>query len=150
MVRGSLEREHQVGLRNTGISTIKALGPVLAGAAAFYSGSTYGRIVALFSDPFEKGIEFVFPDKTVNQMLALDTQALREGTVIGKDTQQGVLVFISRDVLLTRENRNHLTSRFKSEFEPLAVMQALGELVLVGKSVQYVNRITVKAPYSTP
>jgi hypothetical protein len=144
IVRGTLEREHQVGLRSTTINIIKGLGPILTGGTAFYRSTAYSRIINLFSNPFEKGIELVFPDKTIAQMAALDSQALRDVTIIGKDTQQVVLVFVSRDLLVNDRNRSRLV-KFRGEFEPLAVMHALGDMVLVGRSIEYVNRITVKA-----
>jgi hypothetical protein len=143
IVRGTLEREHQVGLRSTSINVIKGLGPVLAGGSAFYTGAAYTRVASLFTSPFEKGVELIFPDKTINQMLALDNQALRDNTIISNNTQQILLVFVSRDVILTDANKKQLTSRFKAEFQPLAVMRELGDLVLVGQSISYINRITV-------
>jgi len=142
LVRGTLQREHQVGLRNSSVSAIKVIGPLLAGASAFYPAPGFSRFVSLFTSPFEKGFEFVFPDKTIPQMAALDSLAMRESTIIANNTQQSLIVFISRDLLVTAENRSRLR-KSRSEFEPQAVMRALGELVLTGKSIEYVNRITV-------
>ena len=162
IVRGSLEREHLVGLRNTALNAIKGLGPILTGASVFYIGSTaasislgrrYSEIVNLITNPFEKGLEVAFPDKTTSQMVALDNQALRDSAIIPDNSQQSLLVFVSRDLLMppkdgtpeTAAKRQALRSRFKGEFEPMLVMRELGELVLTGKSVQYVNRISVSA-----
>jgi hypothetical protein len=162
IVRGSLEREHLVGLRNTMINVIKGLGPILSGASVFYTGSStdsindgrrYSQIVNLVTNPFEKGLEIAFPDKTINQMVALDNQAMRDSAIIPDKSQQELLVFVSRDLLIppqdgtaaTEAKRRALRGRFRGEFEPMLVMRELGDLVLTGKSVQYVNRISVSA-----
>ena len=160
IVRGTLDREHEVGIRNTSINVIKAVGPVFAGGAVFFAGSTaaslnhgllYSRIVNLFTNPFEKGFEIAFPDKSLSQMVALDNQALRDSALISNDSQQSLLVFVSRDVLLPAKNggasdrRRALRRGIRADFDPIQVMRELGEMVLVGKSVQYVNRIQVTA-----
>ena len=72
IVRGGLEREHMVGLRNSSINVIRGVGPMLVGGNAFVGGSLYSQVVDIFSNPFAKGFEMMFPDKTVPQLAALD------------------------------------------------------------------------------
>lgn len=146
VVRGSLEREQQWGLRNTAINLLKGAGPILAGSNVFLAGAIqYSRAINLLSSPLERGAELVFPDKTMAQLASLDTQALRENTIVASGNQQVLLVFISRDILSGGAHSKALDSRFKSDFDPRAVMLALGDIVLVGKSISYVNRITVSS-----
>jgi len=162
VVRGTLDREHEVGIRNTSINLIKAVGPILVGSGVFFAANTaaslnhgllYSRVVNLFTNPFEKGFEMVFPDKTTSQMVALDNQALRDSALISNDSQQTLLVFVSRDVLLPPKDgtagagsrRRALRRGIRADFDPISVMRELGEMVLVGKSVQYVNRIQITA-----
>ncbi len=161
IVRGTLDREHLVGLRNTSIHIIEAVGPMLAGGAVFFAGNTaaslhhgliYSRIIDLFTGPFAKGFGLVFPDKTLNQMVALDNQTMRDSALIPNGSQQALLVFVSRDLLMTddasaeaKARRHALRRGLRSDFDPLVVMRQLGEIVLVGKSVQYVNRINITA-----
>jgi hypothetical protein len=167
IVRGSLERERLVGLRNTAINALKGVGPVLSGAAVFYAGTSamsiargrrYSEIVNLITNPFEKGLEIAFPDKTLNQMVALENQALRDAAIIPDNSQQTLVVFVSRDLLMppkdgaaeTEAKRRAMRGRFKGEFDTMLVMRELGDLVLTGKSVQYVNRISVSATSGKP
>jgi hypothetical protein len=162
IVRGTLDREHLVGMRNTSIHVIEAVGPVLAGGAVFFAGNTaaslhhgliYSRIINVFTGPFAKGFELVLPDKTLNQMVALDNQAMRDSALISNGSQHGLLVFVSRDLLMrprdgsadAKARRRGLRRGFRNDFDPMVVMRELGEMVLVGKSVQYVNRINVTA-----
>jgi hypothetical protein len=185
-VRSSLEREELVGLRNTTVNLLRALGPILTGVIPFFDGSTaaarnhklsFQIFLNLFSNPFERMLELVMPDLTVNQLVALDNQALRDGAIIGNNTSTPLLVFVDKgslappqpmnpghasaqcgttdwncDYMQTRyRNRNHLRSRFKSDHDPLQVMQALGELTLIGKYVSYGDRISFGAkPMPTP
>jgi hypothetical protein len=143
IVRGSLEHERQIGLRNTAVNLIKGAGPLLGSLTIFFSAVAYTRAVDLFSNPFEKGLEMVFPDKTVDQLASLDGQALHDSAIIGNNSQQTLLVFVSRDMVLNNANRKQLSSRFKSDFEPQVVMRELGDLVLVGKSLSYSDRVRI-------
>ena len=131
LVRGTLEREHHVGIRNSGINTVKALSAAFAPAVAV-----------------EQAIHLVFPDKTIPQMANLDSIAMRDATLIPNGTQQSLLVFVGRDLLVTPENRKFLKKR-RNDFDPLAAMRALGDLVLEGKSIAYTNRITVTTSHSS-
>jgi len=185
-VRSSLEREELVGLRNTTVNLLRALGPVLSGALPFFDGSTavarnhkynFQNLLDIFSNPFEKMLELVMPDLTVNQLVALDNQALRDGAIIANNTSTPLLVFVDKGSLVPPHptnpgrgkvacstndwkcdymqarynNRKALRSRFKSDHDPLQVMQALGELTLIGKYVSYSGRVTLSAkPALTP
>ena len=143
IVRGTLEHERQLGVRNLAINLIKGVGPLLGGVTVFFSAVAYTRAVDLFTNPFEKGLEMVFPDRTISQLASLDGQALRDSALIGNNSQQTLIVFVSRDLIVTANNRKQMVSRFKSEFEPQAVMRALGDLVLVGKSLSFSDRVKV-------
>jgi len=109
MVRASLQREQLIGLRNTTVNVIKAIGPILTGSTVFFDGSTAAALnhktffqgfTNVFSNPFEKGIELVFPDLTVQQLINLDNHTLRDGIIIANNTQVRTIVFVNRDFLI--------------------------------------------------
>jgi hypothetical protein len=109
MVRSSLQREQLVGVRNTTVNVIKAIGPILTGAAVFYTGTSLAGlhhkthflgITDIFSNPFEKGVEAVFPDMTVQQLINLDNHTLRDGLIIANNTQIRSIVFVNKDLLM--------------------------------------------------
>jgi hypothetical protein len=176
-VRSSLQREQLIGVRNTSVNLVRALGPILTGVLPFFDGSTaaarnhkynFQTFLNVLSNPFERMLELVLPDLTVNQLVALDNQALRDGAVISNNSSTPLLVFVDKgtlapldpldpgpgsaacapndwncDYMRTRyKNRRYLRSRFKSDHDPLQVMQALGELTLIGKYVAYSDRVT--------
>jgi hypothetical protein len=186
IVRSSLEREELVGLRNTTVNVLRALGPILTGAIPFFRGSTaaaknhkytFQIFLDIFSNPFEKMLELVLPDLTVSQLVALDNQALRDGAIVANNTSAPLLVFVDKaslvpphpvnpghariqcatkdwncDYMQARyDNRKSLRSLLKSDHDPLQVMQALGELTLIGKYVSYGPRVNFSgAPMMTP
>src|SRR5260370_734674 len=67
-VRSSIEKEQQVGGRALVVNTVNALGPILTARNGFYSSASpekhYTTFVGLFSNPFAKGLEYVWPDRT--------------------------------------------------------------------------------------
>ena len=108
-VRTSLQHEQLIGFRNTTVNIVKAVGPILTGSAVFFNGSTamalnhrklFGNLTNVFSNPFEKGLELVFPDETVQQLVNLDNHALRDGLIISNNTQIRTIVFINKDILV--------------------------------------------------
>lgn len=143
VVRNSLEREHLVGIRNSSINVIKAVGPALAASTAFLPSAAFAHAVDIFSNPFEKGFEMVFPDKTIPNMAALDTLALRDTAVVQNNTQTVLVAFVSRDLVEKSAGGKGLRKGWRSEFDPQSVMRALGDLVLEGKSLTYIDRVTV-------
>ncbi|MBI3696675.1 MAG: hypothetical protein HY238_17775 [Acidobacteria bacterium] len=162
--RSTLEREQQVGARALVVNTITGLGPILTGAGVFFkaagASSTWKGAVGLFSNPFEKGFELVYPDKTVRQLIGLDTRTLRDSVIIPNNISQRVLVFISRELAECRKRKKARSCDWKPEtpkkdarlpyandFDPEMVMRRLGTLVVVGRKIEYLNRVRV---VSTP
>jgi hypothetical protein len=108
VVRASLQREQLVGARNTTVNIIKAIGPVLTGSTVFFDGASAAAIhhksifqgwTNVFSNPFEKGIELIVPDQTVQQLINLDNHTLRDGIIIANNTQVRTIVFVNRALL---------------------------------------------------
>ena len=153
VVRSTVEKEQQTGRRAMLVNAIRGLGPLLSAASAFYSNlgnqGKYNTAVGMFSNPLEKGLELVYPDRTLQQLVGLDTRALRDSVIVPNNLSQRMLVFISREVVECRSRKHRAKSpgdlriAHASDFNPAAVMNALGNLVLVGKGIGYVNRVRV-------
>ena len=150
IVRSSLQREQLIGARNTTVNVIKAIGPILTGSSVFFSGSTlaaahrktvFQGITNIFSNPFEKGLEAVFPDETVQQLVNLDNHTLRANMIVPNNTQVQSLVFINQDLLKNAPMIQK--SSMKHDYDPQQVMAQLGSLQLVGRSIAYLNRVSV-------
>lgn len=92
MVRGTLQKAHDTGLRTTSINIIKTMGLLATGASGFVkataSAAAYNRGVTIFSDPFEKGIELIFPDTISNYLKNWDsTDVFKSGFVLAPGGQ---------------------------------------------------------------
>lgn len=172
LTRGTLEKGQEVGVRNKTINIIKAMGPVLTGITPFFSSMNrkdFAEGVNIFSNPFEKGAELVFPDTTIGQLRRLDDQTLRDNLVISNNTQIVSKVFVPKKLLALSEPRTlpKTTDQGSSEYkqyikelndydnyrmnkdQPAWIMKALGELVLIGDKIQHINRVRLNAPPDT-
>ena len=88
VVRSSLEREQSIGLRDTTVNIVNAIGPILTGSAIFFNGSSlhalhhkavFQGFTSIFASPFESALELIWPDETVRQLIKLDNHSLRDG-----------------------------------------------------------------------
>lgn len=162
-VRRSLETAQEIGFRNTSIHVIKALGPMLTGGAAFF-GTTgkalhhkaeYTTWVDIFSNPFEKGMELIFPDETVPQLTALDNQTLRDSLIVSNNMTVPTVVFVDKRSVISKgdlKSQDKGLDYSHNSYDPMKVMQALGTLRLEGKVVDYIRRVTItsNAPKPAP
>lgn len=136
--RGSIEWEQNQGWRNLTVNLIKGVGPVLTGITPFFHAvnhrANFSEGVNILSNPFEKGFEMVFPDKTIRNLERLDDQILRDGLIINNNLQVKTKVFMPKDMVgLSDSDRDN----------PHKAMLALGELVIVGDRIQHINRVKV-------
>ncbi len=153
--RGTLEREQEVGLRATVLNSVKALGSIYTGLLPFWkvpnrkeNATLWGAIV---NGPVVAGLESVFPDTTIRQLTRLDDQTLRDGLIIKNNSQVATLAWVPRKLLSLSSNsgRTDLDNPRKTEpvknwhDDPLYVNRKLGELVIVGQAIAYLNRVQV-------
>jgi len=140
MTRGSLEHGEHLELRNLSVNFIKAFGPVLTGFLPFFKHTNpranFSEGINIFSNPFEKGFEALFPDETINQLQRLDDQMLRDGMIIQNNTQLRTRVFFPKDRLVLEK---------KVRDNPLVVTMSLGTMYLIGDTIEYINRVRVAA-----
>ena len=140
IVRGSLEREQEFGRRRKLFSFLKTVGLLMTGFTPFYEAPSrakthYTGFTNIVNNPLSSGLEMFFPDTTINQLRRLDIQTLRDGVIIPHNTHRRTMTFISKRVLFCGTGK-------PSDNIP-QVTSALGELVLIGKQVQYLQRVQV-------
>jgi hypothetical protein len=133
----------------------------------------YQTGVNIFSNPVEKGFELVVPDTTIKELARLDDQVFRDGSVMANNTQYRTLVFFPKEKLAPYiRDPKHESADPEDKIadahcsgvpdrrwlffrdNPLKcagraslsnVMTALNELVLVGDTIKYLNRVRVEA-----
>ncbi|MCA1592668.1 MAG: carboxypeptidase-like regulatory domain-containing protein [Acidobacteria bacterium] len=166
MARGTLERAQQVGVRNRLLAFITSMGPLLTGFTPFFHAvnhrANFSEGVNIFSNPFEKGYEQVYPDTTIRQLDRLADQIWRDDTgaktVIPNNTQLRLMTFFPKKFLfppaartkgsdyqryLNKSDVDKVTFEYFQRNNPQFVMQKLGQIVLIGDVIQHTNRIRV-------
>lgn len=141
LARGSLVRAQEVGIRARVMNTFDALGPVLTGFVPFFKAvnprANFSQLTNIFSNPFEEGAKLIFPDTTIGQLNRLEQSTFRNDqtarTIIPNNTQITTVAFFPKDFLYMKKD--------KDRDIPQKVMTALGDLVLVGEQVEYLNRV---------
>ena len=147
ITRGSLEARELLYPRTLVLSTITALGPIFTGFTPYFHNvnhrGNFTEAINIFSNPLEKGLELVWPDPRPRQRERFDDQVLRDGIIIKNNTQVRTLAFFPKELL-------RLPGNVESEAEYDAwrnnareVRERLGELVIIGDLIQYVNRISL-------
>lgn len=159
--RSTLVREQEVGRRALIVNSVKTIGTLMAAGSAFffYTGAKarWDGATAMFAGPFEKGLELVWADKTIRHLQSLDNRALRDSVIIPNNTSQRILVFMSREIVECRSGEKkegcadnpqaNERLNYRLQFNPETVMRRMGELVIVGRTITYLNRVRV---VSTP
>jgi hypothetical protein len=147
ITRGSLEAKQLFDRRTLILSTITALGPIFTGFTPYFHNvnhrGNFSEGINIFSNPLEKGLELVWPDPRSRQRDRFDDQVLRDGLIIKNNAQVRTLAFFPKELL-------RLPSNVESDAEYNAwrnnareARERLGEIVIIGDLIQYVNRISL-------
>lgn len=181
LVRGSLQSREQLAPRNFIINAVKIAGPILTGFTPFFHNvnhrANFTEAINILSNPFEKGLDAIFPDLIPEELNRLADQAFRDDistkTVIPNNVQARILTFVPRKVLFPQTKKlgrcptaapaaagaptpnRQINTGGAATIDPRCldkdnmqdVMLMLGEIVLIGDQVAHVNRIRV---VSTP
>ncbi len=134
VARGTATRGRFWDPRHLAITFLRSLGPVLIGSHFFWGDSRQLRIeqwTNLLTTPLPEGIAAIFPDETIARLQRLDDQILRDGKLISNNRQDRSRVLIPKKLLGLKTDN------------PTVVTQALGELVIIGNQIQYINRVSV-------
>ena len=143
MTRGSIEHGQFLSFRNLGLNVIRTAGPILTGFLPFFHNmnhqTNFSIGINILNNPIEKGFEILVPDETIVQMQRLDDDMLRDGMIVPNNRQIRTRVFIPKDILKLQGDLRD---------DPVTVTQALGELYLIGDTIQFINRISVTSTAS--
>lgn len=148
LARASLVRQQQVGPRAVLFNSLDALGPVLTGFVPFFHNTNrrtnFSQFINVLTNPFSAGAKLIVPDTTIGHLVRLEQETLRNDntarTIIPNNTQVSVITFFPKRTLREYMVRE-LGFDKRDVNEPLKVMEALGDLVLVGQQIQYLNRV---------
>ena len=156
--RGTLERQQEIGTRAKVFNSLKTAGLLLTGFLPFWHALGPAANAARFADilngPGITGAELIFPDTSIRQMARLDDQMLRDGLIIKNNSQIRTTVFVPKQILDIAKNEGVDDNTFKRynaqkkkkldyRNDPQYVNLRLGELVLIGQAVKFLNRVQV-------
>lgn len=155
--RGTLEREQEIGTRAMVVNAVKAAGLLFTGFLPFWHAvgpaANATRFADIINGPANAGLALVYPDTIISHLTRLDDQTLRDGLIIKNNSQVRTLVFVPKQLLNisqdegrtdTDQKRYHAeTKNVDYRNDPQYVNLRLGDLVLVGQPIKYLNRIQV-------
>lgn len=172
--RAVLLRDQILDRRNIAYRALQAMGITMSAFTPFFLNirhrSSFAEGAAILSGPILEGLDLIMPDRTVSQLNNLDDQAFRDTKVIGNNSQTRFVIFVDKRDLseavaaVTEASGNYLNQRQKkfsaakakadgkaawNSFSPTAVRLALGQPVIVGDFVQYVQRIQLNGNTAT-
>lgn len=151
-VRGSLEHFGEVSPRKIIVNGLKTLGPILSGFLPFFHveahKANFSSIINLISNPIEKGIENTWPDNLPTYLDRLADQTFRDDistkTIIPNNVQARIITFVPKRLVFPDKKPKDKVSNTH------AIMNELGDMVLVGQHINYINRIrVVNTPFGT-
>jgi hypothetical protein len=149
IARGSIEARHLLHPRTVALSVITALGPVLTGFVPFFHvlnrRANFSEGINILSNPLEKGIELVWPDPRPLQRERFEDQVLRDGMVIRNNTQVRTLAFFPKELVRLPENFENKADYKRWRDNPREIRDRLGDLVIIGDQIEFVNRVSFVA-----
>jgi hypothetical protein len=152
IVRGSLEEFQLLAPRNFVVNGLKMLGPILTGFLPFFHAAShatnFSEAINVISNPLEKGVENLWPDLTPRELDRLADMTFRDDistkTIVPNNVQVRILTFVPRELVFPYKKKAlSLTGKELRPDNPQEVMQALGNVVIVGEQIEHVNRIRV-------
>ena len=159
-VRGSLEAFQTLAPRQFVVNGFKMLGPLLTGFLPFFHAvnhkSNFSQAINVISNPLEKGLESIWPDLVPTELDRLADMTFRDDvstkTIIPNNVQARILTFVPRRLVCPDKKTCSAANSTPtlSAKNPQHVMQALGEIVIVGQEIVHVNRVrVVNTPFGT-
>lgn len=143
-------------LRNQLYHSVQALGLVMASFTPFFhnthSSFRWSTGAAIVSGALVHAIDTVAPDLTLKELNNLDDQSFRDGKLIPNNTQVRMIVFVDKedvtgsidaacDTLYAGKDVDIKNCQKKPN--PSVIRVALGDMVLVGDQVDYIQRMVV-------
>jgi hypothetical protein len=135
--------------------------------------TNWSTITSIVAGPLLSAFNIVYPNPVIAELNNLDDQTFRDGGIIGNNTPMRTTVFVDKAQLTnalmnlpvgsnekddfneTIKNSRNPDSVFfiwpgKGQFDPTLVKRALGEVVIVGDEIRYVQRIQVQSGATPP
>jgi hypothetical protein len=168
--RAVAQNGQSTSFRNILVNSVQGLGLIMASFTPYFhnpvSSSKWATGSAIVSGVFGQAINLVAPDLTIRELNSLDDESLRDGKLIPNNTEvPPVNIFVDKKevteaLAALQHNLSSLdldkrsvgqkilldelnTCVQKQTCGPMPIKLALGNIVLVGDSIDYIQRIVV-------
>ena len=149
LVRGTVEKERLYGRRALAMNLMGGVGTLFAGFVPFYRAANpranFSTFSSLFNGQLREGFNIAAPELTVGQLGRLENQSMTGEMIVPNNNQMRTVVFLPKDVLKLNSD-DKKTDKNKAKISMPEVMHMLGDIVLVGRKVEFFNREVVVAP----
>jgi hypothetical protein len=162
--RALLQSGGETDLRNVIYHSVQSVGLIMASFTPFFHNTAHAfrwsTGAAIVSGALVQGIDIVAPDLTLKELNNLDDQSFRDGKLIPNNTQVRMIVFVDKDLLRGSVDKiceslvkakqisgDQDTCDFRPS--PSVVRAALGQIVLVGETVDFIQRVVVDQSVSS-
>jgi hypothetical protein len=150
--------------RNIVYHSLQAAGLLLAGGTPFFTDlivqGRWSNATSFVAGPLLAGFNLIAPDLTVREGNNLDDQAFRDGKLIPNNTQVALMLFLDKREILSRLQKECSTDAMINAItdtgqknkankaclkgdDPRVAKVAIGDLILIGDEVEYIQRIVV-------
>ncbi|HEY0794790.1 MAG TPA: hypothetical protein VGD64_03315 [Acidisarcina sp.] len=150
--------------RNIVYHSLQAAGLLLAGGTPFFTDlivqGRWSTATSFVAGPLLAGFNLVAPDLTVREGNNLDDQAFRDGKLIPNNTQVALMLFLDKKEILSRLQKECTTDPIIGAIgepaqkkkaqktclkgdDPRVAKIAIGDLILIGDEVEYIQRVVV-------
>lgn len=149
LVRGTVEKERLYGRRALAMNLMGGVGTLFAGFVPFYRAANpranFSTFSSLFNGQFREGFNIAAPELTVGRLGRLENQSMTGEMIVPNNNQMRTVVFLPKGVLKLNSD-DKKTDKNKAKISMPEVMHMLGDIVLVGRKVEFFNREVVVAP----
>jgi hypothetical protein len=133
---------------------LESLGTVGGGLSTFgFASVGFKDAMNLFQGPFTSAMKSLLPDFTINQMQRLDDRAFTaQAMVVPKRSSVSMVVFLSRDVFLNRDQQKALGVSWKGKrgTDEGTVLLALQSKLDVDVAGAHVSEVSTNPPPPEP
>jgi hypothetical protein len=160
-VRGAAQAFQFLTSRNLLVNGAGGLGILMASFNPFFHASfnvaRWAAGTAVVGTALPSAVNAIMPDPTLKQLNNLDDEAFRDGKLIPNNTQVRTMVFVERrllegightpyqhwcDAIYTKDT-DAAKKCGKTKDDPFAVKLALGNIVIVGDEIDFIQRVVV-------
>jgi hypothetical protein len=138
LVRGTIEKEQAFGKRAKALGFITGIGTLSSGFLPFFHAlsakANFSTFTSILNGQFREGFNTAVPDLTIRQLNRLENTVMHDQLIISNNGQERTVIFVPKGIF---DIDSEAGDKKQPQLNPAQVKKILGELVLVGRPLQY-------------